>query len=439
MANVLVIGGGGREHALAWALSRSPQVEQVYVAPGNGGTSWPAQSGAGLLPRAAAQNVNIDLSKPANAAAWALENAIDLTVIGPEQYLAAGMVDKFREFDLAVFGPTQGAAQIEASKAFAKDIMTQQGIPTGEYFVTDDYYAARRFLEEFHKPVVVKADGLAAGKGVFVTHSREEAGMAIHRLMVKREFGDAGAVVVLEELLEGREVSVLAFSDGKTVKPMLLVRDHKRALNDDKGLNTGGMGAVAPVHDISQEWVDTITQQILQPAIDGLAALGTPFVGVLYAGLMITPYGPRVLEFNARFGDPETQVLLPLLQTDLYEILQACVAGTLDQTDITWQDAAAACVVLASAGYPENYPKGLAISGADVVASNEANADVILFHAGTTRQDGQLLTNGGRVLNVTAVGADLDEALRRAYDGVYAVQFEGMHYRTDIGKLKIQG
>lgn len=427
MAKVLIIGGGGREHALAWALARSPQVEQIYVTPGNGGTLWAADGNKGI--HASSQNIALDLSQ---AAHWARANAIDLTVVGPEAPLAAGIVDEFQAEGLRIFGPTQHAAQIEASKAFAKDLMTQQGIPTGEYFVADDYLQARHFLGEFKHPVVVKADGLAAGKGVIMTDSAQEAGKAIHKIMQEKAFGNAGDVIILEERLQGREISVLAFSDGKTVKPMLLARDHKRALDGDRGLNTGGMGAIAPTDDIDAAFVQEVVDTVLQPAVDGLNALGTPYVGVLYAGLMLTDKGLRTLEFNCRFGDPEAQVILPLLKTDLYDILQACLDGTLDQVDIEWHDGYATTVVLASPGYPESYPKGLVITGADIVGQT---GDILVFHAGTTHNDaGDLVTNGGRVMAVTARGATLDEALKRTYDGVYAIHFDGMHYRKDIGR-----
>jgi phosphoribosylamine---glycine ligase len=427
MAKVLVIGNGGREHALTWALSRSPQVEQVYVAPGNGGTEWNAANGEGLLPVAPSQNVDIAVVDFTALIAFAQENAIDLTVVGPEVPLVDGIVDAFQDAGLKIFGAVQAAAQLEGSKAFSKDFMTEQGIPTAEYFTTDDYYEARQFLQEYQKPVVVKASGLAAGKGVLVCDTREEAGQALHQVMVDKAFGDAGDTVVIEERLKGRELSVLAFCDGKIARPMIVARDYKRALDGNKGLNTGGMGAIAPADDVSPELIESITKTALQPVLEGMKNLGTPYVGVLYAGIMLTDDGAKVLEYNCRFGDPETQVILPLLKTDLYNIMLACINGTLADMDIEWHDGYCATVVCASPGYPESYPKGLAINGLNAVR------DVIVFHAGTAIKDGQLVTNGGRVLAVTALGASLDTALQKSYAGVDTIQFNNMHFRSDIG------
>jgi phosphoribosylamine--glycine ligase len=427
MAKVLVIGIGGREHALAWALSRSPQVEQVYVATGNAGTEWAAGDGLSYHPVAPSQNIAI--SDYAALLAFAQENAIDLTVVGPEVPLAAGIVDDFQAAGLTIFGPVKAAAQLEASKAFSKDIMTEQGIPTGEFFTTDDYEEARDFLEEFPKPVVVKADGLAAGKGVIICDTREEAGQALHHIMIDRAFGDAGEVVVIEERLTGREISVLAFCDGKIAKPMLMARDHKRALDGSKGLNTGGMGAIAPADDIPPSFIDELQRNVLQPVLDGMNALGTPYKGILFAGVMLTENGAKVLEYNCRFGDPETQVVLPLLKTDLYEIMQACVAGRLNEIELEWEESYCATIVCAAGGYPEDYAKGLPISGLESVQ------DGIVFHAGTKCEGDTVLTNGGRVLNVTAKGKTLDEALAAAYRNVEKIHFDKMHYRKDIGVI----
>lgn len=424
MAKVLVIGNGGREHAIAWSLSRSEQVEQVFVAPGNGGTEWDANEN-----RSASQNVAIGVSDFDALIAFAKENAIDLTVVGPEVPLTEGIVDLFQAKGLTIFGPKQEPAQIEGSKAFSKDFMTQQGVPTGEFFTTDDYDEARKFLDGYKKPVVVKASGLAAGKGVIVCDTREEAGEAIHSIMSDKSFGDAGDIIVIEERLTGREISVLAFCDGKTVKPMIIARDYKRALNGNEGLNTGGMGAIAPADDIPQSLIDEIIESALKPVLEGMEALGTPYTGILYAGLMLTEKGAKVLEYNCRFGDPETQVVLPLLKTDLYDIMLACINGTLDEIEIEWHDGYCSTVVCASPGYPESYPKGLEISGLESV-QNE-----LVFHAGTKRENDKLLTSGGRVLAVSALADTLELALEKSYAGVKNIHFDNMHYRTDIGEI----
>ncbi len=429
MAKVLVIGSGGREHALAWSLSRSEQVEQVFVAPGNGGTQWDANDGVGLNPRVPSENINIAVNDFDALLNFAKENEIDLTVVGPEVPLTEGIVDLFQTDGLQIFGPKQFAAQIEGSKAFSKDFMIQQGIPTGEFFTTDDYDEARKFLNEYKKPVVVKASGLAAGKGVIVCDTQEEAGEAIHMIMSDKAFGDAGDIIIIEERLQGREISVLAFCDGTTVKPMVVARDYKRALDGNKGLNTGGMGAIAPANDISQDLIDEITDTALKPILEGMDTLGTPYIGILYAGLMLTEKGAKVLEYNCRFGDPETQVVLPLLKTDLYDIMLACIDGTLDQVDIEWHSGYCSTVVCASEGYPESYPKGLAISGVDTVENS------IVFHAGTQQVDDALITNGGRVLSVSALGATLEDALKLSYAGIEKIHFDGMHYRSDIGDI----
>lgn len=431
---VLVVGSGGREHTLAWALARSLQVEQVYVAPGNAGTSWPAHPAAeGWRPQAAATNVPIAADDVPALVAFAREQWIDLTVVGPEVPLAAGVVDAFQSAGLRIFGPCREAARLESSKAFAKKFMRECAIPTGDYVTFDDYDAACRYLIKHDHPMVVKADGLAAGKGVIVYTDLDEAQAALRRIMVEREFGDAGDTVVLEERLSGPEVSLLAFTDGRTVVPMPPTRDHKRVYDGDQGPNTGGMGAFAPAPGVDAPLVGEICRTILQPTVDGMAAQGTPYVGVLYGGLMLTSDGPKVLEFNCRFGDPETQVILPLLETDLLEILLACVEGRLDQVDVRWRPGACAMVVLASPGYPGTYPGGLPISGLDDLAAHD---EVIVFHAGTARQDGRLVTAGGRVLGVSALGANLSTALSRVYAGVGRVHFEGMHYRHDIGRTQ---
>lgn len=424
----MVVGSGGREHALAWALAHSPQVEQVYVAPGNGGTEWPA--GAGL---AASRNVAVAADDITGLIRCARELEVALTVVGPEGPLAMGIVDAFQAEGLAIFGPTQAAAQLEASKAFAKQFMSEVGIPTAAYATFDSDEAAGRFLEgekETARGWVVKASGLAAGKGVVVCDDAAQAKAAVRQMMADRKFGTAGEVVVIEERLIGRELSVLAFSDGRTVALMPPARDHKRVYDGDQGPNTGGMGAYAPAPDADHGLLEAIRQTVLQPAIDGMVVRGTPYVGVLYAGMMLTADGPKALEFNCRFGDPETQVLLPLLASDLLAILQACVQGQLDQAEVAWRLGACATVVMAAAGYPEAYAKGQTIHGIEEAATL---AGVTVFQAGTARHNGQLVTNGGRVLAVSGVGDDLPMATGRAYEGVRHIHFEGAHYRQDIG------
>jgi phosphoribosylamine--glycine ligase len=425
---VLVIGAGGREHALAWALARSPGVAQVFVAPGNAGTNWPAA--AGRAPAAAVPVADSDL---AGLLGLAQEQRVDLAVVGPEAPLAAGYVDAFQARGLRVFGPSHTAAQLESSKAFAKRFMREYGIPTADYESFDDYDAARRYVEQQNRPLVIKADGLAAGKGVVVCDGPNEAAHALRRMLVEREFGAASATVLIEERLAGREVSLLAFSDGRTVATMPPARDHKRVYDADRGPNTGGMGAYAPVPNVSAAQLNTIRRTILEPAIAGMAARGTPYVGVLYAGLMLTVDGFKVLEFNCRFGDPEAQVILPLLETPLDEILLACVEGRLDQVVMRWRPGSCATVVLAAPGYPGSYPKGLPISGLDDVSAAFAPDELIVFHAGTAGTVDRPVTSGGRVLAVSGLGDDLAAAQARAYAGVRRIHFEGMHYRRDIG------
>jgi phosphoribosylamine--glycine ligase len=428
---VLVVGSGGREHTLAWALARSPQVKQIYIAPGNAGTEWPADPAAdGLRPRAAAKNVPITVDDLPALVAFARREEVDLTVVGPEAPLAAGIVDTFQTSGLAVFGPTCEAARLEASKAFAKDFMCQHNIPTGDYAVFDVYQAASDYLNQVEYQVVVKADGLAAGKGVLICDNVDQAQAALRKVMVERAFGKAGDKVVIEERMTGPEISILAWSDGRTVVPIIPARDHKRVYDNDQGPNTGGMGAYTPAPDITPGFVEMVRQTVLQSVIDGMAERGSPYVGILYAGLMITDEGPKVLEFNCRFGDPETQVVLPLLGTDLFEILRACVDGRLDQIEVQWLPSACATLVMASPGYPGSYPKGLPISGLDRAAALE---NTVVFHAGTTRTKEGVVTSGGRVLAVSAVGNDLATALNRAYVGVAQINFEGAHYRRDIG------
>jgi phosphoribosylamine---glycine ligase len=425
---ILVIGGGGREHALAWALARSPGVAQVFVAPGNAGTTWLAAVG-----RASSEAIPIADTDLPRLSALAQEQKIDLTVVGPEVPLAAGVVDAFGERGLPIFGPCRAAAQLEASKVFAKSFMRQCGIPTADFAIFDEYEAARDYIEQLRRPLVIKADGLAAGKGVVVCDGPEDADRALWRMLVEREFGEAGATVLVEQRLSGREVSVLAFSDGRNVALMPPARDHKRVYDGDRGPNTGGMGAYAPASDLDAAQLDAIRRVILEPAVAGMAERGTPYVGVLYAGLMLTDDGPQALEFNCRFGDPETQVILPLLETPLDEVLLACVAGRLDQVELRWRAGACAAVVLAAPGYPSAYPKGLPISGLNRVAAEFAPDQLVVFHAGTAGPSERPVTSGGRVLAVSGLGGTLAEALARAYAGVAHIHFEGMHYRRDIG------
>ncbi|MEO8392463.1 MAG: phosphoribosylamine--glycine ligase [Chloroflexota bacterium] len=422
---ILIVGAGGREHALAWTLARSSSVTQIYVAPGNAGTIW--DQAASCAP---SSNVAIAVEDISALVAFAQREQIDLTVIGPEVPLSLGIVDAFRNAGLRAFGPTQAAAQLEASKAFSKAFMQRHSIPTAAYGDFDDYEAACDFVEHFDKPVVVKADGLAAGKGVIVCDTPDQARAALAQIMLEREFGAAGNRVVIEERLSGAEISALAFCDGTNVAMMPLARDHKRIFDGDQGPNTGGMGAFAPVLDVPPDFVETIQRSVIEPTIRGMAEEGTPYVGVLFAGLMLTPDGVKVLEFNCRFGDPETEVILPLLDADFAEILLACTEGHLKQHLPDWRQETCATVVLASPGYPGNYPKALPIFGLDRQTDN-----VIVFHAGTTFKDAEVVTAGGRVLAVSGKGDSLASALACAYRHIETIQFEGMQYRRDIGRI----
>ncbi|MFN8483826.1 MAG: phosphoribosylamine--glycine ligase [Anaerolineae bacterium] len=421
---LLVVGAGGREHALAWALARSPQVERVYVAPGNAGT-------AGGDRAATLSNAAIRADDIAGLQAFAEARGVTLTVVGPELPLAAGIVDAFRAQGQAIFGPPRAAARLEWSKAFAKDFMRAHNIPTADYAVFDSYAEAEAFLGANERPWVVKADGLAAGKGVIVCDDAAQARDAARRILIEREFGDAGARVVVEERLVGREVSVMAFSDGESLALLPPARDHKRVGDGDTGPNTGGMGVYAPAPDVDAALLDEVRRVVLAPTVAGMAAAGNPYVGVLYAGLMLTPAGLRVLEFNCRLGDPETQAVLPLLETDLLDVLLACVEGRLADLDIRLRAGACVSVVLASEGYPGPSPTGREISG---LAEAAALDDVLVFHAATARRADQVVTAGGRVLAVSGVGADLASARARAYAGVEAIHFAGCQFRRDIGR-----
>ena len=423
---VLIVGSGGREHCLAWKLARSPRIDRIYVAPGNGGTTWEGRPGQLAL----SENVAIEATDMSGLVAFARNSGIDLTVVGPEAPIVAGIVDAFAAAGLRIFGPTRAAAQLEGSKAFAKRFMLEHGIPTGRAEILGQYSAARRYLREVGAPIVVKANGLASGKGVMVCATLDEAEQALRTTMVERAFGDAGSEVLIEEKLEGQEVSLLAFCDGHTVVPMVPAQDHKAVYDGDRGPNTGGMGCYAPARLMTPELIAQVMREVLQPTVDGMRALGTPYVGVLYAGLMITDQGPRVLEFNCRFGDPEAQVILPLLQTDLVNVIEACVEGRLPHVGVRWQDASAACVVLASGGYPGRYERGRTVVGLQEAAGLD---NVFAFHAGTGREGKRVVTSGGRVLGITAVGPTLACVLERAYAAVERVHFEGIHYRRDIG------
>ncbi len=420
MAKVLIVGSGGREHALAWKLAKSLRVRRVFVAPGNGGTA----AGDDRI-----ENVPIEPHQVDDLINFARNNEVDLTVVGPEAPLVAGLVDEFEEAGLRCFGPVAAAARLEGSKSFSKNLMKRVGVPTAAYKVVTDYEEALDYVRSVSHSTVIKASGLAAGKGVIVPNSLAEAEQALHRIMVDREFGAAGDEVLIEERLIGQEATVLAFCDGTTLVPMPAAQDHKPLLDGDQGPNTGGMGAYAPTPLVDQALQRVVITDVMEPVIRALAMEGDPYVGVLYAGLMITTSGPKVLEFNCRFGDPEAQVILPLLETDLWDILNACIDGTLQTMDIRWRDAVAATVVAASAGYPGEYEKGIAISG---IAEANSVPGVKVFHAGT-RMDHELVTNGGRVLAVTGVQQNLPMALACAYHGIEHIGFAGMQYRSDIG------
>ena len=412
---VMIVGSGGREHALAWKVAQSPRLERLWIAPGNAGTA------------ALGENVPIRVQDVAGLVTFAAAHCVDLVIVGPEVPLAAGISDAFLAAGIEVFGPTQAAAQIEASKSFAKDFMARHNIPTARYAVFQEYAAACRYCEEASYPLVIKANGLAAGKGVILPDSLEETRAALRAIMIDREFGEAGSEVVIEERLSGPEVSLMAFTDGISVFPMPPAQDHKRLFDGDLGPNTGGMGAYAPAPVCPPELVEEVLQTVLHPTVAGLRAEGRPFVGVLYAGLMLTAQGPRVLEFNCRFGDPETQVVIPLLETDILEIAQACCEGRLADVRISWKSGGAVCVVAASAGYPAQVDDGKRVSGLDHLRG------AVCFHAGTQLREGQVISAGGRVLGFVGQAASLKEALDQAYAGLSQVFFDGMQFRKDIG------
>jgi len=415
--DILVIGGGGREHAIVWALAKSPKAGKIYCAPGN--------AGIGQL----AECVPIAVSEFEKLTAFAVEKQVGLVVVGPDDPLADGIVDAFDSTGIPVFGPRKNAAEIEGSKTFMKDLLHKYNIPTAAYAKFDDYEEALAYLRRQGAPIVVKADGLAAGKGVTVARTLEEAEKALSDIMQSKVFGEAGSRVVIEEFLEGQEMSILAFVDGETVKPMSAAQDHKPVNDGDQGPNTGGMGTYSPLPHIDPSIIEEAVETIIKPTAKAMVAEGRPFRGVLFAGLMITPDGkPKTIEFNARFGDPETQVVLPRLQTDLLEVFLATVNGKLADLELEWSEDAAVCVILASGGYPASYPKGIAISGLD-----DEQEGTIVFHAGTSRDaDGTWRTNGGRVLGVVGLGADIAAARAKAYARAESIAFEGKHNRTDI-------
>ena len=417
--NILVIGSGGREHALYWKLSESPQTEQIYAIPGNPGMGASAA---------------IALDDHAAILRFAKEHEIGLVVVGPEVPLMNGLVDELEAAGIRAFGPRANAAEIEGSKSFAKDLMKKYGIPTARYEVFTAAEPARAYIRQEGAPIVVKADGLAAGKGVIVAMTEQEALDAVDAIMEDHSFGDAGARVVIEEFMEGEEASLLAFTDGRTIRPMISAQDHKRAYDGDRGPNTGGMGTYAPAPVMTPEMTERAVEEILKPTIAAMAKEGRVYRGCLYLGLMVTADGPKVVEFNARFGDPETQVVLPLLDSDLVAIMCACADGTLADVPIRWKDGAAVCVVLASGGYPGHYDKGQEIHG---LADAEAMG-ALVFHAGTAMKDGKLVTNGGRVLGVVGRGADISSAVDAAYAAAAKISFKDAYYRKDIAHRALE-
>lgn len=416
--NILVIGSGGREHTLVWKIRQSPKVNEIYAAPGNAGIAQMATC------------VPIDAEDLDGLLTFALDKHIDLTVVGPEAPLTLGIVDRFQEHGLVIFGPSQAAAQIEGSKAFAKDLMRTYNIPTAAYQRFTSSQQAHEYIQQQGAPIVVKADGLAAGKGSIVCPMEEEAHAAIRSIMEDRIFGEAGREVVIEEFMTGEEASILALTDGRTIRPLVPSQDHKPIGDGDQGPNTGGMGAYAPAPVITPALSDEIMRTILRPTIDAMSAEGRPYRGVLYAGLMISNGHPRVVEFNCRFGDPELQVVLPFLKTDLVDLMTAVIEGRLHEVPVKEDPGAAVCVVMASGGYPGSYEKGKVIHGLKEV---ERLSDVLLFHAGTALKDSEIITNGGRVLGVTAVAPDIQSAIHRAYEAVHRIHFENAYYRSDIG------
>lgn len=416
---VLIVGSGGREHAIATSVAKSPKVDKIFCAPGNAGIGQVAEC------------VDITAMEFDKLADFAEENAIDLTIIGMDDPLVGGVVDVFESRGLRVFGPRKNAAIIEGSKAFSKDLMKKYGIPTAAYENFTDPEKALSYLETAKMPIVLKADGLALGKGVLICNTLEEAKAGVKTLMLDKQFGDAGNEIVIEEFMTGREVSVLCYCDGTHIKPMTSAQDHKRAKDGDQGLNTGGMGTFSPSPFYTDEVQKFCEEKVYQPTMDAMKAEGRDFVGILFVGLMLTEDGPKVLEYNARFGDPEAQVVLPRMKNDIIDVMNACIDGKLDEVDLQFEDNAAVCVVLASAGYPEHYEKGKLITGFENFDNKEG---YYVFHAGTKKTEEGIVTNGGRVLGVTAKGANLKEARANAYEATKLIQFENKYMRNDIGK-----
>jgi phosphoribosylamine--glycine ligase len=427
---ILVIGSGGREHALVWKIAQSPLAEKIYCAPGNAGTAEHAE------------NVPISSDNVPSLLKFAIENKIDLTVVGPEAPLVLGIVDEFEKKGLKIFGPRKKAAQIEGSKVFSKQFMVKYGIPTAHCGIFDDIKKAKEYIEEMGAPLVVKADGLAAGKGVMVCKTKKEALDAVDLIMQKKEFGSAGDKIIIEECLVGEEASILAFTDGKSIVPLASSQDHKRAYDNDQGPNTGGMGAYSPAPVVTDRLMEEIYVNVLKPFVAGMNQEGTPYKGVIYAGIMVTKKGPMVLEFNARFGDPETQPIMLRMKSDIVPIFQAIIDEKLDDRFIEWNERAAVCVVLTAGGYPGKYEKGLVITGLDRIDQLDG---VMVFHAGTrvdhgpkiTDQRPEIVTAGGRVLGVTALGDGIKLAIDKAYQAVALIHFKDMHYRKDIGKKAV--
>ena len=421
---VLVVGSGGREHALVWKISQSKNVDKIYCAPGNAGIADLAEC------------VNIKSESIQELKKFAIDQKIDLTIVGPEAPLAAGVVDEFKKGGLKIFGPSKAAARLEGSKIYAKDIMKKYNVPTADFAEFTDEKEAVKYLQNSNMPVVVKADGLAAGKGVVVAQDFEEAEEAIHRMLIEREFGEASSKIIIEECLVGQEASILAFADGKCFTTMQSAQDHKRIFDNDMGPNTGGMGAYSPAPVVTEKILKEVEEKVFRRMIDGMQKEGAPFVGVLYAGIMITKDGPKVLEFNVRFGDPETQPILMRLKTDIIDIIEYILEDKLDKIKVEWDKKAAVCVVLASKGYPGDYEKGKEISGLNDTKSLK---DAVVFHAGTSLKNGKMVTSGGRVLGVTAMADTIGSAINRAYSVVHMVSFDGMHYRSDIGRKALKG
>lgn len=417
---VLIVGGGGREHAIATAVAKSEKVDKIYCAPGNAGIAQIAEC------------VPIGVMEFDALADLAIEKKIDLAIIGPDDPLVGGIVDVFEQRGIRTFGPRKNAAILEGSKAFSKDLMKKYGIPTAAYERFDDPEKALSYLETAKMPIVLKADGLALGKGVLICNTLEEAKEGINTLMIDKKFGASGNTVVIEEFMTGREVSVLSFVDGKTIRTMSSAQDHKRAKDNDEGLNTGGMGNFSPSPFYTKEVDDFCRAHIYQATVDAMASEGRPFKGVIFFGLMLTPDGPKVLEYNARFGDPEAQVVLCRMKNDIIDVMEACIDGKLSDTELDFSDEAAVCVVLASDGYPEHYEKGFEITGFEAFKGKD---DYFCFHAGTKSDGGRIVTNGGRVLGITALGHDIAEARKKAYEATEWISFANKYMRTDIGKI----